>query len=83
MARALPNDFGPAEQWLLLIHQLPTKPAYGRVKIWWSRGAVHVNIGASLSREKRAELFVAAIIEGPIAWKVRPVGKWFTTANSA
>jgi hypothetical protein len=24
----------PAEKWLLLIHQLPTKPAYGRVKIW-------------------------------------------------
>src|ERR1035438_671629 len=24
----------PAEKWLLLIHQLPAKPAYGRVKIW-------------------------------------------------
>src|SRR5450432_3894617 len=24
----------PAEKWLLLVHQLPAKPAYVRVKIW-------------------------------------------------
>src|SRR5215217_2644420 len=24
----------PAERWLLLIHQLPAKPAYPRVKVW-------------------------------------------------
>src|SRR5215213_10490992 len=24
----------PAERWLLLIHQLPAKPAYPRVKLW-------------------------------------------------
>jgi hypothetical protein len=41
----------------------------------WSWGAVHVNIGASLSREKRAELSVGTIIEGPMAWKVRPVAE--------
>jgi hypothetical protein len=41
----------------------------------WSWGAVHVNVGASLSREKRAEVFVGTIVEGPIAWKVRPVAE--------
>jgi hypothetical protein len=24
----------PAARWLLLIHQLPAKPAYTRVKVW-------------------------------------------------
>jgi hypothetical protein len=30
------NEDGPepGQRWLLLIHQLPTKPAYFRVKIW-------------------------------------------------
>jgi hypothetical protein len=27
------TDGGPA-RWLLLLHQLPAKPAYQRVKIW-------------------------------------------------
>jgi hypothetical protein len=41
----------------------------------WSWGAVHVNIGASLSREKRGEMFVGTILEGPYAWKIRPVAE--------
>src|ERR1700757_5156993 len=28
------GDSQPGQRWLLLIHQLPTKPAYFRVKIW-------------------------------------------------
>jgi hypothetical protein len=28
------EDSQPAQRWLLLIHQLPTKPAYFRVKVW-------------------------------------------------
>ena len=28
------NSEGPGARWLLLIHQLPAKPAYARVKIW-------------------------------------------------
>jgi hypothetical protein len=34
MRRAGPGDIVPAEKWLLLIHQLGTKPAYARVKTW-------------------------------------------------
>jgi len=30
----MPDDPGPASPWLLLIHQLPPKPAYLRVKVW-------------------------------------------------
>src|ERR687890_1313421 len=31
---APPRPAPPAERWLLLIHQLPAKPAYLRVKVW-------------------------------------------------
>jgi hypothetical protein len=41
----------------------------------WSWGAIHFNIGASLSREKRGEIFVGTIIEGPNTWNVRPVAE--------
>jgi hypothetical protein len=41
----------------------------------WSFGTVHVNVAASLSREKRAEVFVGTIIEGPHSWEVRPVAE--------
>ena len=41
----------------------------------WSWGAVHVNIAASLTREKRGEMFVGTIIEGPDDWEVRPVAE--------
>jgi hypothetical protein len=33
-ARVLLSPSGPGRRWLLLIHQLPTKPDYFRVKIW-------------------------------------------------
>ena len=29
-----PNSGRPPDRWLLLIHQIPAKPAYLRVKIW-------------------------------------------------
>jgi hypothetical protein len=41
----------------------------------WSWGAIHVNFAASLSRDKRGEMFVGAIVEGPTAWKLRPVAE--------
>ena len=41
----------------------------------WSWGAVHVNIAASPSRDNRGAVFVGTIVEGPIAWNVRPVAE--------
>jgi hypothetical protein len=42
-------------------------------KFGW--GAIHVNVAAELSRDRRGELFLGAILEGPGTWKVRPVAE--------
>ena len=34
MSRHKDRTVATAQRWLLLIHQLPAKPAYARVKIW-------------------------------------------------
>ncbi len=41
----------------------------------WSWGTVHINAGASLTRDQRAGLFLGTIIEGPYQWTVRPVAE--------
>jgi len=41
----------------------------------WDWGAIYVNVAASLTREKRGEVFFGAIIEGPGTWTVRPVAE--------
>jgi len=38
----------------------------------WDWGSVHVNLGASRSREGRGEIFFGTILEGPHDWPVRP-----------
>jgi hypothetical protein len=43
----------------------------------WDWGTVHLNVQTQLSREQRADLFVGTIVEGPQAWKVRPVAEVF------
>ena len=42
----------------------------------FSWGAVHVNLAGALTREKRAELFAGAILEGPGSWTLRPVAEF-------
>ncbi|HWC63069.1 MAG TPA: hypothetical protein VG501_05555 [Rhizomicrobium sp.] len=41
----------------------------------WEEGAVHLNIGAALSRDQRAVAFAGLIVEGPDDWTVRPVAE--------
>jgi hypothetical protein len=40
-------------------------------------GTVHLNGEALLTRDHNADVFLGAIIEGPIKWKVRPVAEFF------
>ena len=40
-------------------------------------GTVHFNGELALTRDHNADVFVGAIVEGPIAWKVRPVAEVF------
>jgi hypothetical protein len=47
----------------------------GIVSQRWSWGTIHFDLGAALTREHRADLFVGTIIEGPYDWKVRPVAE--------
>jgi len=42
----------------------------------WDWGALHFNIAGSLTREKRGELFLGTIVEGPDRWAVRPVAEF-------
>jgi len=67
------DDTRPAEQrWLLLIHQLPTKPAYFRVKIWrrlQGIGAVAVKntvyaLPANAETQEDFEWLLKEIVEG-------------------
>src|SRR5215217_9107394 len=62
----------PAERWLLLIHQLPAKPAYLRVKIWrrlQGLGAVAVKatvyaLPATLEAQEDFEWLLREIVQG-------------------
>jgi hypothetical protein len=40
-------------------------------------GTIHLNGEAALTRDHNADVFLGAIIEGPITWKVRPVAEFF------
>jgi hypothetical protein len=40
-------------------------------------GTVHLNGEAALTRDHNADVFLGAIVEGPITWKVRPVAEVF------
>jgi hypothetical protein len=42
----------------------------------WSWGAIYVTAAAALNRESRGEMFLGAIIEGPLDWTVRPVAEF-------
>jgi hypothetical protein len=42
----------------------------------WEWGSVHVNLGASRSREGHGEIFFGTILEGPAAWTVRPAAEF-------
>ncbi|MFX5998969.1 Chromate resistance protein ChrB, partial [Acinetobacter baumannii] len=65
-----PTGTGP--RWLLLIHQLPTKPAYFRVKIWrrlQSLGAVAVKstvyaLPANTETQEDFEWLLKEIVDG-------------------
>ena len=67
----MPKDANP--RWLLLIHQLPAKPAYARVKIWRRlqalgavtvKGAVYALPGNAEAREDFAWLAKEIVEEG-------------------
>jgi hypothetical protein len=49
----------------------------GVVSQRWDWGTIHLNAATALLRDRNADLFVSAIIEGPITWKVRPVAEIF------
>jgi hypothetical protein len=40
-------------------------------------GTVHLNGEAALTRDHNPDVFLGAIVEGPITWKVRPVAEFF------
>jgi hypothetical protein len=40
-------------------------------------GTIHLNGEAALTRDHNADVFLGAIVEGPIKWKVRPVAEFF------
>jgi hypothetical protein len=79
---ALQNKTGPsvATEFGVLLPGINDEPGIGAswlgiVSQRWSWGTVHFDVGAALTREQRADLFVGTIIEGPYDWKVRPVAE--------
>jgi hypothetical protein len=49
----------------------------GIVSQRFDRGTVHLNGEVALTRDHNADVFLGAIVEGPIKWKVRPVAEVF------
>jgi len=49
----------------------------GIVSQRWEWTTVHFNAAATLTRDRHADAFLGAIIEGPSKWKVRPVAEIF------
>jgi hypothetical protein len=49
----------------------------GIVSQRWEWGTAHLNVAASLTRQQHADLFLAAILEAPHDWPVRPVAEVF------
>jgi hypothetical protein len=49
----------------------------GIVSQRWDWGTIHLNVQTALTRDQHADLFVGAILEGPSAWKLRPVAEIF------
>ena len=41
----------------------------------WSWGAIYFTAAAALTREQTGEMFLGAIVEGPLDWTVRPVAE--------
>jgi hypothetical protein len=50
----------------------------GIVSQRWQAVTVHLNAVLERTREHEPDLFLGAIVEGPLAWPVRPVGEIFT-----
>jgi hypothetical protein len=49
----------------------------GIVSQRWDWGTIHFNAETALTREHRGDVFLGAILEGPITWTVRPVAEFF------
>jgi len=49
----------------------------GIVSQRWDWGTIHLNAEAALTRDHHGDVFVSAILEGPITWTVRPVAEVF------
>lgn len=44
----------------------------------WEAGTIHLNAVAARTRDQEPDLFLGAIVEGPVRWTVRPVAEVFT-----
>lgn len=49
----------------------------GIVSQRWDWGTIHLNAETALTRDHHGDLFLGAIIEGPVTWTVRPVAEIF------
>ena len=50
----------------------------GIVSQRWKAATVHFNTAVALNREHEPEVFLGVILEGPFAWRIRPVAEVFT-----
>ncbi len=48
----------------------------------WSRASVHLNLQLALTPAQELDLFAGVIAEGPISWRVRPVGEIFVETQT-
>jgi hypothetical protein len=77
---SLQDQTGPsiATEFGVLLPGINAQPGFGAslagiVSQRWEWGTIHLNVATALTRDQHADLFLGAIVEGPIKWPVRPV----------
>jgi hypothetical protein len=81
---SLQDQMGPsiATEFGVLLPGINAQPGLGAslagiVSQRWEWGTIHLNVATALTRDQHADLFLGAIVEGPIKWPVRPVVEVF------
>jgi len=85
----LQDESGPsvATEYGLLLPEVNGTPGTGYslagiVSQRWQAGTVHLNGVLARTREHDTDVFLGTIVEGPVAWRLRPVGEIFTERTS-
>ena len=76
---SLQDKTGPsiATEFGVLLPDSTGNSGVGVVSQRWDWGTIHLNAETAITRDHHGDVFVGAIVEGPMTWTVRPVAEIF------